>query len=107
MYGIRNLTLAKLGVALMEIGMQKDISVPRPNLAENQVFNARKLLLEDAPGLRTLGQKYVKMVRKCIDCDFSCGDDLEGEELGSAIYTDVVCALEEMIGDWTRFFGVD
>jgi len=108
-YGIRNLTLAKLGVALLEIGLKKEITsfnVDTMTLALPRVVNARRLLLKDLPSLAMLGKRYIGIVQKCIDCDFSCGDDLGDETLKNAVYSDVVCVLEEMIADWKRFLGI-
>ncbi|KAF2438857.1 hypothetical protein P171DRAFT_157559 [Karstenula rhodostoma CBS 690.94] len=110
MYGIRNLTLARLGVAFLEIASKKELigsdldpSVPVPH----RIISARKLLREEppSPSLSMLGRRYIKMARKCIDCDFSSGEDLTDEALRSAVYTDVVCALEDMIADWKKFMA--
>lgn len=107
MYGIRNLTLANLGVALLEICAQKEISEVTLDTTPHGVISARKLLLEDHHAFRSLGKRYLNIAQKCIDCDFSCGDNLDDEKLQSAVYTDVVCGLEDMRNDWRRFFGVD
>lgn len=106
MYGIRNLTLAKLGVALVEIGSQEDIGSFSQEPMPHDVITARKVLLEKPSSLAQLGKNYLRIARKCIDCDFSCGDNLNENELQSAVYTDVVCALEDMIGDWEKFLGI-
>ncbi|KAF1949880.1 hypothetical protein CC80DRAFT_252176 [Byssothecium circinans] len=106
MYGIRNLTLAKLGVALLEIGFRKDISTLSTEEMPHPVISARKALSEPSSSMAMLGKRYIKMARQCIDCDFSCGEDLNEENLRSAVYTDVVCTLEDMIKDWKRFIGV-
>ncbi|ORY05558.1 hypothetical protein BCR34DRAFT_490794 [Clohesyomyces aquaticus] len=106
LYGIRNLALAKLGVALIEICSQKDIGKLATTPTAHDVISARKILLERPPCLESLGMKYVEIARKCIDCDFSCGDDLNKEDLQSAVYTDVVCALEEQIKRWKQFIGL-
>ncbi|KAJ4358714.1 uncharacterized protein N0V89_003298 [Didymosphaeria variabile] len=107
-YGIRNLTLAGLGVALLEIGIKQELgsvsldsSVPIPH----RIIGARKMLRGEPPSLKMLGKRYIKMARQCIDCDFSSGEDLTDEALRSAVYTDVVCGLEDMITDWKRFMG--
>lgn len=110
MYGIRNLTLARLGVALLEIASKTELissdldsSLPVPH----RIISARKILREEppSPSLSTLGKRYIKMARKCIDCDFSSGEDLKDEALRSAVYTEVVCALEDMIADWKKFMA--
>jgi hypothetical protein len=97
LYGIRNLILAKLGVALLEVGLLKEIGSPEPESTLQDIINARKILLEGPSAQPMLPARYFKIAQKCIDCDFSCGDDLDKEELRSAVYTDVVCGLETMI----------
>jgi hypothetical protein len=105
-YGIRNLTLARLGVALLEICAQRNISGSSLDHTPHEIIVARKLLDEGHHSIMTLGNKYLEIVRKCIHCDFSCDDDLNGEALQSAVYTEVVCALQEMKTRWEKFFGI-
>lgn len=104
-FGIRNVTLAKLGVALLEICAQRDITGPQLNSTPSDIIAARKLLDEKHHSIQTLGPKYLEVVRKCIHCDFSCDDDLHGDVLQSAVYTEVVCALQDMKSKWQAFFG--
>lgn len=108
MYGIRNLTLAKLGVALLEICTKTDMPILSADtlLASQSVVAARRILHEKSPLLSTLGNRYVKIVQQCIDCDFSCGENLDEELLRSAVYTDVVCVLEDMIAGWKKLMGI-
>lgn len=105
-YGIRNLTLAKLGVALLEICAQKEITRPGLDHTPHEIIEARKLLDERHHSIMTLGSRYLEIVRKCIHCDFSCNDDLNDEALQSAVYTEVVCALDEMKTRWEKIFGI-
>lgn len=105
-YGIRNLTLAKLGVALLEICTQKDMTVPSLGRTPYEIIEARKLVDEEDSSIMTLGKRYLEIVRKCIYCDFACDDNLSSEALQSAVYTEVVCALQEMRRRWENFFGV-
>jgi hypothetical protein len=105
MYGIRNLALAKLGVALIEICSKQNIQELTKNPTPHDVVSARKIILEKPPYLEKLGMRYIEIARKCIDCDFSCGDDLSKDDLQSAVYTEVVCGLEELIQHWKGFFG--
>jgi hypothetical protein len=105
-YGIRNLPLAKLGVALLEIGCQEEINSLSPASAPHDIIRARKVLIDPPLSMQHLGKHYLKIVQKCIDCDFSCGDDLMNEDLRNAVYTDIVCGLEGMTADWKRFLGI-
>ncbi|PSN61667.1 hypothetical protein BS50DRAFT_578201 [Corynespora cassiicola Philippines] len=108
MYGIRNLSLANLGVALLEIGTRQKLTTSDPDssVQAHHIISARKKLLNEPNALSLLGNRYAKIVRRCIDCDFSCGEDLTDEALQSAIYSDVVCALDDMITDWKKFTGI-
>jgi hypothetical protein len=105
-YGIRNLTLAKLGVALLEICAQRDLTVPSLDRIPHEVFEARKMLDEKHSSIMTLGNRYLEVVRKCIYCDFACEDNLDGEALQSAVYTEVVWVLQDMKTRWEKFFGI-
>lgn len=105
-YGVRNLTLAKLGVALIEIGCQKTIGSFGFDPTSHDVISARRILSEQKSSLLMLGPRYLKIVQKCVDCDFSCGDNLNEDGLQSAVYTDVVCGSEDMIKDWKKFLGL-
>lgn len=94
LYGISNMTLASLGLALLEIGLRGDVQSLRRGNDPHEVVTARKLLI----GLHTqMGPKYQDIVRRCIQCDFAFGTDLSKKELQSAVYSDVVCPLEDMI----------
>ncbi|KAI4702902.1 hypothetical protein J4E81_001775 [Alternaria sp. BMP 2799] len=107
-FGIRNLTLAKLGVALLDICGQSVIMAPGLDGTPQprDIIQARKLLDEQHHSIMTLGPRYLEVVRKCLYCDFSCNDDLHGEALQSAVYTEVVCTLEDMETQWKRVFGL-
>ncbi|CAI6342536.1 unnamed protein product [Periconia digitata] len=108
MYGIRNLVLAKLGVSLLEIGTKQDLATCNPDslLTSERVVTARKILHEKHPLLSRLGNQYIKIAQQCIDCDFACGEDLNEEPLRRAVYTDVICVLEDMIAGWKKLMGV-
>lgn len=105
-YGIRNLPLAKLGVALLEICHQKTIGSLVPRASPHDVISARELLEVGSSSLPMLGPKYLSMAQKCIDCDFACGNDLRDADLQSAVYTEVVCVLEGMIVNLRRTLGI-
>ncbi|KAH8719536.1 hypothetical protein GQ44DRAFT_761999 [Phaeosphaeriaceae sp. PMI808] len=105
-YGIRNLTLAKLGVALLEICRKENLTKPTLEHMPHEIIEARKLLDEGHHSIQTLGKWYLEIVRKCIHCDFSCDDDLNSEALQSAVYTEVVCVLQERKTQWEKFFGI-
>lgn len=109
MYGIRNLPLAKLGIALLEICTKQALVARTPETlwTPEGVVAARKILHEKPPLLSTLGNRYLKVAQQCINCDFSCGEDLSDEALRGAVYTDVVCVLEDMIANWKKLMGME
>lgn len=88
-YGIRNLTMHSLGVALLQIGQWDPL---RP---ENIVV-IRKVA-DMASRDSRLGPRYQRLTQKCLECDFGFGKDLAQPELQSAVYRDVVCELEELV----------
>jgi hypothetical protein len=94
-YGINNTPLFFLGIALLEIAYWKPIEEKMTSTDENnQVFAARRLMLDrGAP----LGPEYQKIAQKCLECNFGFGNKLSNKGLQSAVYNDVVCQLHEMI----------
>ena len=91
-YGINNVTLFSLGIALLELAHQQSLE----NLCGSQdsiIVAARKLAASYDP----LGLRFQKIIRQCLQCDFGMGSDLEKAELQGAIHQDVICQLEEMI----------
>ena len=43
-----------------------------------------------------MGSSYSKIVKKLLQCDFGCGDDLNEPELQASYYKDVVCELDRL-----------
>ncbi|KAH5010706.1 hypothetical protein HBI75_204750 [Parastagonospora nodorum] len=115
-HGIRNLPLARLGVALLEIGSQATLSsfvATSTKLTDNtsvqflhrDIVHARKLLQNPPRAFEQLGRRYHKIVQQCLYCDFSCGDDLTSNILQSAVYTDIVCGLETLLVEVNHLLG--
>lgn len=93
-YGINNLPLFFLGVALLEIAHWKPLEekmIARD--ANDQVYAARRL----ASGRAPLGPEYQKIAQKCLQCNFGFGTKLNSTSLQAAVYNDVVCELAGMI----------
>ncbi|CAO2651031.1 Nn.00g093280.m01.CDS01 [Neocucurbitaria sp. VM-36] len=93
-YGINNLPLFFLGVALLEIAHWTPLEekmIARD--ANDQVYAARRL----ASGRAPLGPEYQKIAQKCLQCNFGFGTKLNSKGLQAAVYNDVVCELEGMI----------
>ena len=93
-YGINNLPLFFLGVALLEIAhwtpLEKKMTARDAN---DQVFAARRLAAGRAP----LGPEYQKIAQKCLQCNFGFGTQLSNKGLQAAVYNDVVGELEKMV----------
>lgn len=90
LYGVRNMTLFSLGVALIEIGRWRSLQYAD---TEDPIITVRKMARRP---LR-LGSRYREIVRACLECDFGYGNDLSNSELQSAVYGGVVCQLEDMM----------
>lgn len=45
---------------------------------------------------KLLGTRYAEVTRKCIQCDFGRGSDLDDVALQESFYWEVVCELEEL-----------
>ncbi|KAK4981987.1 hypothetical protein LTR66_009556, partial [Elasticomyces elasticus] len=89
-----NLALCNLGLTFLEIGYRKPVRELRALRDPHKIISGRKLL----NGLHTsLGPRYQEVMRKCLQCDFGAGSDLSKETLQNAVYSEVVCPLEDMI----------
>ena len=101
-----NSLLFGLGVLLIEIGYTATLkSLQRPSDirdVENkftEYYVAKRLASSIA---REMGTAYGKIVKKCLQCDFGCGDDLNEPELQAGFHRDVVKELkrlEDELGD--------
>ena len=97
LYGINNMALCCLGVALSAIGHRKPLQDLKLENEPNHIITARRL----SNGPIHLGRKYQEIVRKCLSCDFSAGFTLETRKLQSAVYSEVVVTLEDMMKSLT------
>ncbi|KAF3065116.1 hypothetical protein GL218_01756 [Daldinia childiae] len=90
-YGIRNITLYALGVALLQIGLWERIAW------EDHVQVRRK-----AARLSYLGKRFRNATKRLIDCDFGLAtEQLEDPGLQDAIFSCVVGDLESLYRDLT------
>lgn len=86
-YGVRNVVLYSLGVALLAIGRWEDVD-------PGDVESVRRL----AAGQGCyLGPKYQMLTERVLECDFGYGKDLRKPRLQEAVYEGVVVELEGMI----------
>ena len=46
--------------------------------------------------VREMGGTYSKIVKKLLQCNFGCGDDLNDPKLQGIVHRDVVCELERL-----------
>jgi hypothetical protein len=94
-YGISNVPLFGLGIALLEIAHQK----PLESMIDEQdpIAAVRRL----AASSRPLGSRHQRIVEQCLQCNFGMGTDLCNEDLQRGVYTDVICRLEEMVNSLT------
>ena len=93
-YGINNMTLFFLGVALLEIAHWKPIEDQMTTKDLNdEVFAARRISSQPTQ----LGPVYQKIARKCLQGNFGTEPDLGHKNLQTAVYNDVICELESML----------
>jgi hypothetical protein len=93
-YGINNVTLFFLGVALLEIAHWKPIEdLMTTRDSNDQVFAARRIASQPT----FLGPVYHKIARKCLQGNFGTEPDLGQKNLQTAVYNDVICELESML----------
>ncbi|MCJ1393646.1 hypothetical protein MMC18_006521 [Xylographa bjoerkii] len=100
-----NPLLFGLGVLLLEIGFTATLpSLQRPSDIEQgenkytEFFVAKRLASSIG---REMGSAYGKIVKKCLQCDFGCGDDLTDPQLQAGFHRDVVKELAKL-GDELR-----
>lgn len=93
-----NVLLFSFGVILLEIAygtpfevlQQPEDIAASPDGRCTDFITARRL----ADGVGTsLGASFASIVRKCLRCDFGCGEDLDDPGLQGRLYEDVVCKL--------------
>ena len=86
---------------LLEIAYSAPLqSLQQPNDLVNgaesdftEFFTAKRL--SDSIG-REMGSSYSKIVKKLLQCDFGCGDDLNEPALQAGYYNEVVCELDRL-----------
>lgn len=88
-YGISNIALYCLGVALLQINQQK-------TLEPEDVGNVRKLAKQST----RMGPRYHKVTQRCLHCDFGVDTDLSQAALQDAVYESVVVELDAMISSF-------
>lgn len=90
-----------LGVMLLELAFEAPLRTMQRPIDSDSDQDERYIEFFIAKRLskivsRPLGSKYAEIVRKCLQCDFGRGDDLEDPSLQQCFYQEVVCGLEEL-----------
>ena len=96
---IVNPLLFGLGIVLLEIAYSSTLrDLQQPSDLEGgqetrytEFFTAKRLVSSIG---REMGSTYGTIVKKCLNCDFGCGDDLNDPKLQAGFYGDVVCELD-------------
>ena len=91
--GTRNMTLAYLGIALLELGFRQPLQVLKGEQDLDDIVAARRLSRKMSP----LGPSYQRIVQKCLESGFGLGNDLLQNDLQQAVYREVVCPLKGML----------
>ncbi len=87
-----------LGVIFIELAYEAPLhQLQRPVDLENgrpdqftEFFVAKRL---SRSASSQMGPRYNNIIRKCLQCDFDCGDDLSQPDLQEGFYRKVVCEL--------------
>ncbi|KAF4951963.1 hypothetical protein FGADI_7079 [Fusarium gaditjirri] len=92
-YGINNMTLFGLGVALIEISHWRPLAKLRRSQDPDDILTARRL----ASQTTVMGKKYQSIAQMCLQCNFGCTMDLGQASLQSAVYSNVVQPLQMLV----------
>lgn len=92
-YGINNMTLFGLGVALIEIGHWRPLAKLRRNQDPDDILTARRL----ANQTTLMGKEYQYITQMCLQCNFGCSTDLGQASLQTAVYNNVVQPLQKLV----------
>ena len=100
--GVLNVCLYNLGIVLLELGfdaplrsLRRDLDLERGQADQNTDYrtaNRLKYLVS-----KKLGARYGTVVRKCLDCDFDSGYELDDVELQNAVFDHVVKELDRCL----------
>lgn len=90
--GIENMTLHSLGVALLQIERQEGLAVDARDVVG--VRRAAKVTAD-------FGQRYQRIARMCLACNFGFGADLGKGKLQRAVYEELIGELETMISNFS------
>ncbi|KAK5082242.1 hypothetical protein LTR05_007386 [Lithohypha guttulata] len=98
---IRNWTLYSLGIMLLELAYKKPIRVmqeaqdvdPLGNEHNTDYYTADRLQQSVSSEMSLY---FAEVVRKCIQCDFGHGADLNATKLQEGFYEDVIQKLEDI-----------
>ncbi|KIX03543.1 uncharacterized protein Z518_07096 [Rhinocladiella mackenziei CBS 650.93] len=99
--------LYHLGILLLELAyhtsfdnlvaeVRQDDAIPLPLSADDRTAEFQiACRLADNVGT-SMGSSYARIAKKCIRCDFGCGETLEDVALQRRVYQDVFCTLESL-----------
>jgi hypothetical protein len=96
---VRNPLLFGLGVMLLELAYEapleslQSVADVDANDQNTEYYTADRVRLSVS---KLLGTRYAEVARKCIQCDFGRGSDLNDVALQESFYWEVVCELEEL-----------
>ena len=97
---IRNKVLFQFGVMLFELAyarplrtMQKPQDIDEQSSANTDYHTAERIQKSVA---REINPSFAEIVRKCIECDFGHGKNLDSRELQEAFYENVVAKLHSI-----------
>ena len=94
-FGVTNVPLFSLGVALLEFGHWKPLTSLKAEDDVNDVVAARRIA-KYGKGLIT--PAYIELVNRCLRCNFGVTDEnLSSLSLSAAVHRDIISPLMSMI----------
>ncbi|KAM5342677.1 hypothetical protein ACJ41O_013643 [Fusarium nematophilum] len=90
-FGIRNLTLWCVGVALLQTGLWRPIP-----------WDDHEQVRDSVASLERFSKQYFEITDKLINCDFGAGARLQNPKLQNEIYRGVVCELDCIIDEFRK-----
>lgn len=112
---IKNLTLFRLGMILLELEFEDSVDGiaekcdPNGTAPDSHESWSRRLLIPKSRAGDNLGTDYGRIVRMCLDCDFGLGlldCSLDDRRLQRAFYVQIVCQFQKLLPSWEKIYGL-
>lgn len=112
---IKNKTLFQLGTTLLELEFEDSLeaiverwNTTLPSTEHMTISLSDRLLAPKRHAGESLGIRYGRIVRMCLDCDFGLGlseYSLTNKALQKAFYLQTVCEFEKLLPNFEKIYG--